>query len=143
MKRRIFIGLAILVGLAIIGALVANPVVSAVLRSERHRWLSDKIMLITIKQPETSALKTFPVDYLREADTIYVGADSDWWQPLEGGAQVRMLIQGRERSGRAMPILNDPDRIESGFKKLRPSTYWRALWTGAVFIEIKLENDDN
>ena len=31
-----------------------------------------------------------------------------------------MLIQGREYTGRATPILDDPERSSAGFKKLRP-----------------------
>lgn len=139
MKKRILISLAALVGLALIIMIVANPIVSAILRSERHVLLSDGIMLMTVKKRGTSELKTFPVDYLREADMVYVGADSGWWKHLEGGAEVRMLIQGREWIGRAMPILDDPDRSTAGLKKLRPWTYKRALWTGAVFIEIQIQ----
>ncbi|ETW94907.1 MAG: hypothetical protein ETSY1_32805 [Candidatus Entotheonella factor] len=141
MKRRLLISLAVLVGLAVIVVIVANPIVSAILRSEQHTLLSDGIMLITMKKRGTSELKTFPVDYLRNSDTVYVGADSGWWKDLEGGAEVRMLIQGREWVGWAMPILNDPDRSAAGFKTLRPSTYKRALRTGAVFIEIQLRNE--
>lgn len=141
MKRRIWIGLAVLVVIALVVMIVANPIVSAILRSERHALLSDGIMLITMKKRDSSELKTFPVDYLREADTVYVGADSSWWEPLEGGAEVRMLIQGAELVGWATPILDDPERITAGFKKLRPGTYKRALWTGAVFIEIQTRNE--
>ncbi len=139
MKRRILISLAILVGIAIVLIIVANPIVTAILRSERHALLSDGIMLITMKKRGTSELKTFPVDYLREANTVYVGADSGWWKHLEGGADVRMLIQGTEQVGWATPILDDPDRMAVGFKKLRPFTYKRALWMGAVFIEIEIQ----
>ncbi len=141
LKRRILIGFAALIGLAVIVIVLANPVVSAILRSERHALLSDGIMLITLKKRGTSELQTFPVDYLRESNIVYVGADSGWWKHLEGGAEVHLLIQGRERVGRALPILNDPDRSTAGFKKLRPWTYKRALWTGAVFIEIQIRDE--
>ncbi len=143
LKRRLLIGLAVLVGIAIIVMIVANPIVSAILRSERHTLLSNKVMLITMKKRGTSELKTFPVDYLREAGTVYAGADSGWWKHLEGGAQVRMLIQGNERVGWAMPILDDPGRTTAGFKKLRPWTYKRALWTDSVFIEIRVQDGAN
>jgi len=31
------------------------------------------------------------------------------------------------------------DRISTGFKELRPSTYKWALWTEAVFIEVRIQ----
>lgn len=139
MKRRILISLAIIVGLVVAVMIVAPPLVPVILRSEWHGLLSERQMLMTMKQRDTSELKTFPVNYLREADTVYVGADSKWWKHLENGAEVRMLIKGTELVGWATPILDDPDRSAEGFKKLRPLTYKRALWTEAVFIEIQIQ----
>lgn len=119
---------------------VAHLLVPTVLRSERHGLLSGHMMLITMKKQETTNLISFPVDYLREGNTVYVGSDSTWWKHLEGGAEVRLLIQGTEYVGWAMPILNDPERVKAGFMKLRPWTYKRALWSGAVFVEIQIRN---
>jgi hypothetical protein len=139
MRRRFLIVVSVLAGIAVVVTIVANPLVSTILRSERHTFLSDHIMLITVKKQDTSAMITFPVNYLREADTVYVGCDSSWWKDLQGGAEVRMHIKDSDLVGWAMPILDDPDRISEGFKKLRPSTYQWALWTGAVFIEVHIQ----
>lgn len=95
-------------------------------------------MLITMTKRDTAEAITFPVDYRREGDTVYVGSDSAWWTHLQGGAEVRLVIQGTELVGWATPIVDDPDRIREGLKKLRPWTYKRALWTGAVFVEIRI-----
>ena len=130
--------LSVLAGITVL-VTAANPLVSTILRSERHGLLSDGVMLLTLKQQDSSEMKTFPVDYLREGDTVYIGSDSGWWKHLEGGAEVRMFIQGTELTGWAIPIINDPERSATGFKKLRPWTYKRALWTGAVFVEIRLQ----
>jgi len=117
---------------------VAHLMVPTVLRSERHGLFSGHMMLITLKKRETSDMITFPVDYVREGNSVYVGSDSAWWKHLQGGAEVRLLIRGTEFVGWATPILDDPDRIREGFKKLRPWTYKRALWSGAVFVEIQI-----
>ncbi len=138
MRKRIVTIVLVLVGIAVI-LTVAHRLVPTVLRSERHALLSGHMMLITMKKRETSDTITFPVDYLREGNSVYVGSDSRWWKHLEGGAEVRLLIKGIELIGWAKPILDDPDRSRVGFKKLRPSTYKRALWTGAVFVEIQLQ----
>ncbi|MGE0824391.1 MAG: hypothetical protein AB7P18_20035 [Candidatus Binatia bacterium] len=122
--------------LGVAGALiVAHRLVPTILRSEQHALLSGRIMLITMKTRETSQSLTFPVDYLREGNTVYVGSDSGWWKHLEGGAEVHLLIAGSEVMGWATPILDDPERSKAGFKQLRPWTYKRALWSGAVFAK--------
>ena len=130
----LFVGVGIAVALA-----VAHRLVPSVLRSERHALLSGHIMLLTMINRQTAEPITFPVDYLREGDTVYVGSDSGWWKHLKGGAEVRVLIQGTEFVGWATPILDDPDRMSEGFKKLRPWTYKRALWSGAVLVEIRIQ----
>ena len=130
--------LSVVVGIAAT-LTVAHRLVPTILRSERHALLSGHIMLITMKNRDTSNLISFPVDYRREGNSVYVGSDSAWWKHLEGGAEVRMLIKGTEVVGWATPIIDDPERIKEGFKKLRPWTYKRALWSGAVFVEIQLQ----
>ena len=136
--KRVLIILSALAGIALVVVVVLNPLVTMILRSERHALLSDRMMLITVRERGTAGMSTFPVNYLREMDTVYIGCDSGWWKNLEGGAEVRMLVAGGELVGWATPVLHDPDRISEGFKKLRPSTYRWALWTGAVFIEIQI-----
>ena len=139
MRRRVLIVISVLAGIAAF-ITVYNPVVSTILQSDQHTLLSGRTMLITMENRETSQMKTFPVNYLREGDTVYMGADFSWWKHLEGGAEVRMLIQGTEFVGWATPILDDPARSSAGFQKLRPWTYKRAEWTGAVFVEAKIQD---
>jgi hypothetical protein len=140
MRKRIVTIVLVLVGLAVI-LTIAHRLVPTVLRSKRHTLLSDHMMLISMRKRETTDLITFPVDYLREGNNVYVGSDSAWWKHLQGGAEVRLLIQGTEFVGWATPITDDLDRIRDGFKKLRPWTYKRALWSGAVFVEIQIQRE--
>ncbi len=95
MRRRVVIILSVVVGIAAT-LTVAHRLVPTILRSERHALLSGHIMLITMKNRDTSNLISFPVDYRREGNSVYVGSDSAWWKHLEGGAEVRMLIKGTE-----------------------------------------------
>ncbi len=138
MKKRLAIIVLTLASIAGLLA-VAHLLVPTVLRSERHALLSGHMMLITMRKRDTTETITFPADYLREGDAVYVGSDSAWWTHLQGGAAVRVLIQGTELLGWATPIVDDPDRAKKGFQKLRPWTYKRALWSGAVFVEIQLQ----
>ena len=97
-------------------------------------------MLITLENRETSQPKTFPVNYLREGAMVYIGSDFGWEKHLEGGAEVRMLIQGKEYVGWALPILDDPERSTAGLRKLRPRTYKLAEWIGSVFVEVTMQD---
>ena len=131
--------ISVLAGLSVLVA-AYHPLVPIILQSEQHGLLSDSVMLITLKKRDSAEMKTFPVDYLREGNRVYIGSDSGWWKHLEGGAEVTMLMQGTEYTGWATPILDDPERSSAGFKKLRPWTYKRAEWTGAVFVEVKIRD---
>lgn len=131
--------ISVLAGLSVLAA-AYHPLVPVILQSERHGLLSDGVMLITMKKQDSSEMTTFPVDYLREGNMVYIGSDSDWWKHLEGGAGVTMLVQGTEVTGWAIPILDDPERSSAGFKKLRPWTYMRAKWTEAVFVEVEIRD---
>ena len=92
--------LLVVVGIAVTLP-VAHRLVPTILRSEWHGLLSGHIMLITMKKRDASNLISFPVDYLRDGDIVYVGSDSAWWKHLQGGAAVRLLILYAERLRRA------------------------------------------
>ena len=139
MRRHIVIIISVLAGIAAFIA-VYNPVVTTILESEQHRLLSGRTMLITMENRETSQMKTFPVNYLREGETVYIVSDFGWEKHLAGGAEVRMLIQGTEIVGWATPVLDDPTRSSAAFKKLRPWTYKGAEWAGSVFVEVKIQD---
>ena len=77
------------VGIAVLSALafgwlfyqsrVANPQVELELRQRPDGERARRVMLVTL--PSGRAL---PVNYLREADKVYAGADGRWWRELRG-----------------------------------------------------------
>jgi hypothetical protein len=142
MRKRL-VSIVLIFAVIAVLLLISHVLVPVVLKSKQHALLSGHIMLITMTKRETGNLITFPVDYLREGNTVYAGSDSTWWKNLEGGAEVYLLIQGTEYVGWATPITDNLDRIKEGFKKLRPWTYWRASWSGAVLVEIQLRDRSN
>ena len=133
--------LSVLVGLSVLAA-AYHSLTPRILQSAQHGLLSERVLLITLKQRDSADRKTFPVNYLREGNRVYIASDFDWWKHLEGGAAVTLLIQGTAVTGWATPILNDPERSSAGFRKLRPWTYKRAEWTGAVFVEVSIQEGD-
>ena len=74
--------ISVLAGISVLVA-AYHPLVTTILQSEQHPLLSGRTMLITLKNRETAQMKTFPVNYLREGDMVYIGSDlggrSIWW----------------------------------------------------------------
>ena len=47
-----------------------------------------------------------PVNYLREGDQVFVGADGRWWRAFRSGdVPVSPFIKGQKLSGRARTVL--------------------------------------
>lgn len=104
-------------GYAVYMARVANPGVERELRENPDGERARKVMLLTLPSGQT-----LPVNYLREGDTIYAGADGRWWRQLRGqGASVELLVRGETLVGRARAIEDDPDHRSAIFDRLRPS----------------------
>ncbi len=76
-------------------ALVANPRAVRELHDDPDGARARKVMLITLPSG-----RTIPVNYLRDGETVYAGADGRWWRELRGkGATVQLLIRGETRTG--------------------------------------------
>ena len=74
--------------------------------------------------------KALPVNYLREGNWVYAGADCPWWRELRGaGGKVELLIQGEALKGHARAIQDDPTLRDTVFEKLRPTA---PRWTGTL-----------
>ncbi len=78
------------------------------------------------------------MNYLREGDRVYAGADFPWWRELKGeGVAVTLLIQGETLRGRARAVLDQPDWRAEVFAKLRPTA---PSWTG-TFVVVELAEE--
>ncbi len=93
---------------------------------------AQKVMLLTLPSG-----RMIPVNYLREADKVFAGADGGWWRELSGEAHsVTVLIKGDRLHGLGRTVEDDPVYIETIFKRLRPDSY---RWIGGVLVEIQLD----
>ena len=98
-------------------ALIANPRVERELREEPNGERARKVMLMTLPSG-----RTIPVNYLREGEVVYAGADGRWWHELRGaGARVELLVRGEALTGVARAIEDDPDHRADVFSRLRPT----------------------
>jgi hypothetical protein len=123
------------VGYVVYATRIANPGVVAELRDNPDGPRAQRAMLITLPDGQT-----FPVNYLREADTVYLGADGRWWRQLRDGALVTLLIRGETFSGQAEPIENDQEYTTEIFARLRPDApAWLPDWLNGVLVVISLD----
>lgn len=121
MLKWLGIGVVVLV-LVVVGGAGAyswfiNPRVERELREDPHGERAKKVMLITMPSG-----RTFPVNYLREGNTVYAAADSPWWWELDpDGGRGSVFIKGEELPGTMHAVVDDPKRREDVFGRLRPT----------------------
>ncbi len=110
---------------------VANPRIIRQLIDEPRGELAGKVMVLTLPSG-----RRLPVNYLREGDRVYAGADGRWWKELVGdGHPVTLLVRGETLRGTARAVLDDPAARKDVFSRLRP----RALPGFGTLVEVRLE----
>jgi hypothetical protein len=101
------------------------------LRDDPDGQRARKVMLLTLPSG-----KEIPVNYLREGDHVYAGADFPWWRELRGeGGRVTLLIRGEVLEGRGRAVEDDETLRSQVFERLRPTA---PSWTGTL-VEIALD----
>ncbi len=110
---------------------VANPRVVRELVEHPNGERAQKSMLLTLPSG-----RRIPVNYLREDQMVYAGADGRWWKELEGdGSPVTLLVRGETLRGTARSVVDDPAYTQKVFKKLRPD----AIEGFGTLVEIRLD----
>jgi hypothetical protein len=110
--------------------LFANPRIERELMESPDGDRAQKVMLITLPSG-----RRLPVNYWRDGDRVYAGADGRWWKELVGeGRLVTILVRGETHEGVARAILDDPDYTKRVFASLRPN----AVEGFGTLIEIRL-----
>lgn len=121
-------------------ALFGNERVAQELRANPNGERADIVMLLTMPDGES-----FPVNYLREGNQVFVGADGGWWKAFrDGDVPVKIFVKGQEYSGRARTVLDDPQYTRQVFERLRPTApKWLPDWLNARLVVIDLPPGTN
>lgn len=136
----LLIVLAVLVvaflALRLLFGLFANPRVIEELQTDPQGERAGIVMLLTL--PDGRIL---PVNYRREGDQVFAGADGRWWRALrEGDVPVTVTIRGETLPGRARVVFDDPEYKRDVFARLRPNVpKWLPSWLDAQLVVIDLE----
>ena len=115
--------------------LVGNDRVAEELRNNPKGERASIVMLLTLPSG-----RVLPVNYLREGNQVFAGADGSWWKALrDGDVPVRVMIKGEQLSGKARVVLDDPEYTRDVFSRLRPAApQWLPEWLNANLIVIDL-----
>jgi deazaflavin-dependent oxidoreductase (nitroreductase family) len=93
-----------------------NPIMVALLRSRLHRLASKNFMLVTVTGRKSGRSYTLPVTRHEQPDgTLVVSAAGSWRHNLRGGGDVRVTLDGRERTAH-VTVEEDPVRAAEVFK---------------------------
>ena len=127
---------AVLLGLLAYALSNGNRRVVREIENDPQGERARRVMLLGL--PNGRAL---PVNYLREGEQVFAGADGPWWRVLrDGNARVTVTIQGEELTGRARVVFDDPDYKRSVFARLRPGVpQWLPAWLDAHLVVIDLD----
>ena len=123
------------VTLRVLYSLVVNPRVIAEIAANPQGERAAIVMVLTL--PDGRAL---PVNYRREGNRVYAGADGRWWRSLRAGdAPVTVLIRGEMLVGHARVSFDDPEFKADVFSRLRPTVpSWLPKWLDAQLVVIDL-----
>jgi len=115
--------------------LVGNDHVVEELRNNPRGERANIVMLLTLPSG-----RVLPVNYLREGNQVFAGADGRWWRAFrDGDVPVRVMIKGEQFSGKARVVLDDPEYTRDVFSRLRPAApQWLPEWLNANLIVIDL-----
>jgi len=100
-----------------------NRTMSRLLLSPLSRLVDRGILLLTVFGRRTGHPYTFPVQYVREGEVlwIYVGdpGEKTWWRNLVPEGRVEVLLRRRLRNGRGLALSHDaaPEAVEEGLRR--------------------------
>src|SRR5512134_1090885 len=83
-----------------------NPMMTWLLKSPLHGTISKGVMLITVTGRKSGKSISTPTNYLRDGNTLWVISwrERKWWRNLRGGANLRVLLAGRNMEGHGLAI---------------------------------------
>ena len=112
---------------------VINPQLIETLKADPDTQEADKVLVLTLPSG-----RQLPVNYLREDERVYLGADFGWWRELVKVQQVTLCIRAQSFNGAPRVVTDDPAFRDQVFSRLRPAAQWlpEALEAQLVVIEL-------
>lgn len=96
---------------------LVNPIMLRLLRSPLHRVVSKRLMIVSVQGRKTDRIIPVVVGRHPVDGQLLVSASGAWRHNLRGGAQVRVTIDGVERTGHAT-LEEDPEEVARIYRQL-------------------------
>lgn len=96
---------------------VANPVLRRILTSPLHRPMSKHLMVLHVTGRKTVHVYDVPVGRHEVDGQLMTFGGGAWRSNLRGGADLRVTLDGRERTAHAI-LEEDPERVAELFKTI-------------------------
>jgi hypothetical protein len=114
---------------------IGNKFMIWMLRSPLHGIVSKNMALISVTGKKTGHLYQLPVNYQREAETVWITSYKyrSWWKNLRGGSPVVVRIQGVDFNGQA-EVHETPNAVSDGLR-----TYFRLAPGMARYFSVELD----
>lgn len=99
-----------------------NATMTWLLRSPLSGLVHGQLMLLTVTGRKTGRTYTFPVQYVRDGDTLWVVTggheDKTWWRNLRQQAPVTLLFRRKQTAAVAQAFTHAqrPDLVEAGLR---------------------------
>ncbi len=115
-----------------------NPIITWLLRSPLHSFVSKNMMLITYTGRKSGQAYTIPVNYLRTDDIFTTTSyrQRTWWRNLRANAPITLRVQGQDIKVMAKVIEND-EGVATGLM-----AYLQQAPKLAKYFEVRLDIDD-
>jgi len=112
-----------------------NDFVKVMLKSPFHAFMGNT-MIITVTGSRTGRKIALPVNYFRDMDELWVMTTRSrkWWRNVKGGAEVDLVLHGKEMKGFAEAILDQSAVVA------RVVDYVRSLPMSAGALGIRMEH---
>ena len=112
-----------------------NPMMIWLLKSPLHRMISKGVMLVTVTGRKSGKSISTPTNYVCDGNTLWVISwrERTWWRNLRGGANVRILLEGKSVEGSGQVIEEEKAVAQSLFD------YYRRIPQVAKYVQIGLD----
>ena len=116
-----------------------NPLMIWILRSPFHKMLSGSILLLTIKGRKSGRSIEVPVNYIRNAKSLWVVSDKQriWWRNLTGGAPLSVMLARKTKKARGEVILHDKEVVHA------LTEYFKLAPHMAKYLKVKVDRQGN
>jgi hypothetical protein len=112
-----------------------DPMMTWLLKTPLHGFVSKSVMLVGVSGRKSGRRISTPANYVRDGNTLWVISwrERTWWRNLRGGANVRVLLGGKNMEGSGQ-VFEEKDVVAQNL-----FDYYRKVPKAARYVGIGLD----